>query len=474
MNIRLIMKNTGALTASTTLSRAIAFFVGILLARYLGPESMGLYAKAYAFVNIFSYFNELGLSQLMVREGSRDSTKLPLYYGNALLVKAVMVVIVFAVMMLCLAQTGFSWLQCELIIILGVGMALNNINQTVYNYYQTKQNMAAAAGYQFLEALFIAVLTLGVIFIGGLGVLAVMAAHLAAFALVFILLQLAMRKQVNPVVDLRKIPRMIGEGLPFGLQRAVNAMIPNASIFVLSLMLVSDAEAGLFRVAQSLVVALIFLPNAFASALYPVLFQLGAGDQNQHQEVMEKVFKILAAVGIPGSFLMWITAPRIIDLLYGAKYADSAAIFAVLSWYFALECLNYPLGDVLTTKNRPWQRAVLQGISLGLLVALTVWAQSRFGLMGSAWAILAVEAFLFWGYYIYIRVRMYPIRIWRQLPGVVLASLAMTGVAWLTLNLHFLIEVSAAAVAYAVVLFVVDKDLRYLLKKALRRSPEVG
>lgn len=471
MNIRHVIKNTGALTVSTTLSRAMAFLIGIPLARYMGPESMGLYAAAYAFVNIFSYFNELGLSQLMVREGSRDSAKLPVYFGNALLVKMAAVVIVFMVMLLCLALTGFSRLKCELIIILGLAMAFNNINQTVYNYYQARQNMAAVAGFQFLESLLIAVLTLGVIFVTHQGVLAVTVTHLMTFALVSFLLLLATRKQVKPVADVPGIPRMIGAGLPFGLQRAVSSIIPNASVFVMSLLLVPDADVGLFRMAQSPVVALVFLPNAFINSIYPILFQLGAGDPLRHQTVMEKVFKILAAVGIPGSFLMCMTAPRIIGFLYGDKYAGSAMIFAVLSWHFALECLNYPLGDVLTTKNRQWQRAVLQGIGLALLVALTFWAQPRFGLMGSAWAILAVEAFLFLGYYIFIRLKMYPIRIWRQLPTVMAASLIMIGVAYLTRNWHPLFVVSAAA-AYVFVLFAIDKELRFLLKLVLRRSPK--
>lgn len=468
MNIRHIIKNTGALTMSTTLSRAMSFLIGIPLARYMGAESMGLYAKAYAFVNIFSYFNELGLSQLMVREGSRDSRKLPVYYGNALLVKTIAVVIMFFVMLLCMTLTGFSWFQCELIIILGLAMGFNNINQTVYNYYQTKQDMVTVAKYQFLESFLIAALTLVIIFVTHQDIFAVTVTHLISFALISFLLLLSMRKQVRPVVDVPGIPRMIGDGLPFGLQRAVNSILPNVSVFTLSLLLISDAEVGLFRVAQSLVITLVFLPNAFINSIYPILFQLGAGDPLQHQKTMEKVFKILAAVGIPGSFLMCLAAPEIISLLYGEEYAGSAVIFAVLSWHFALECLNYPLGDVLTTKNRQWQRAILQGLSLVFLIVLTIVLQTRYGLIGSAWAIIVVEIFLFLGYYVFIRLKVYPIRIWRQLPGVLLATLVMTAVAYFTLSWHILFIIGAAA-AYVLVLFLIDKEVRFLFKQILKR-----
>jgi O-antigen/teichoic acid export membrane protein len=468
MNIRHIIKNTGALTAATFLSRAIAFIVNIPLARYLGAEGMGLYFAAYAFVNIFSYFNELGVSQLMVQDASRDRRLLPVYFGNALLVKGIAVVVVFLVMLLCLVFMPYGETLCGLIVILGVAMGFNSINQTIYNYYQTRERMAVAAGYQFLQSLLIGLLTLGVIYVTRPGVVAVTVTHLVSYGLVTGLLVLAVRKEVRPVPDVSKLPKMIAGGLPFGVQRAVNSAFPHVSLLVLSaLLLVPEGEMGLFGVAQSLVVALVFLPNSFAQSIYPILFKMGADDRVRHQRAMEMVFKILAAVGIPASFFLWLLAPQIIDWLYRDKYAGAAPVFAVLCWYFALECLNYPLGDVMTTMNRQKERAVLQGVSLGLLAGLTLWLQPLYGLVGAAWAVLLVEGFLFAGYYIFIRLKMYPIRIWRQFPTVLGASLVMLGVAYGCKGWHPLLAAALAGAAYMLVLLVLDRDLRGLVKRVV-------
>jgi O-antigen/teichoic acid export membrane protein len=472
MNLRNVAKNTGALTVANLLNRTMAFLVSIPLAVYLGEEMLGLYAQAYAFVNIFSYFNELGLSQLMVQDASRDKSKLPLYFGNALLVKVTAIVVVFLIMLLCMVLMGYSGTLCVMIIILGLGMGFNNFNQTVYNYYQTKEKMSVAAGFQFLESLLIALMTLGVIFVTRQGVVAVTAAHLISFGLLTILLLLALRKQIRPVVDVSRIPQMIAKGIPFGLQRAVNNIFPNVTILLLSLLLVAKADIGIFRAAQNLVVPLVFLPNAFAQSIYPILFRLGANDKIGHQKAMEKVFKILAAVGIPASFFLWMLSSEIIHLLYRGKFEASAAVFAALCWYFAFECLCYPLGDVMMTMNRRWQRTIIQGSGLVLLVALTLWAQARYGLMGSVWAILLVEVFLFLSYYIYIRLKMYPIRIWRQLPSVLAASACMMGTAYLVKSWNPVLVACTAAAVYSVVIFVIDNDMRFLLKRVLKRSSE--
>jgi len=473
VNIRNVVKNTGALTMASVLSKAISFLVNIPLALHLGKEALGLYATAYAFVNIFSYFNEFGLSQLMVQDASRDSSKLPVYFGNALLVKVAAAIGIFLIMMLCMMlMTSFSEIQCVMIVILGIAMGFNNVNQTIYHYYQAKEKMSTAAGFQFLDTLLIATLTLGVIYVTHQGVVAVTVAHLMTYVLLTVLLFLALRKRIRPVVDKSIIPQMIGMGMPFGVQRAVSNIFPNVTILVMAQLLVSEGEIGIFRVAQNLVVPLVFLPNAFSQSIYPILYRLGVGDQTRHQNSMEKVFKILAAVGVPASLFLWMLSSEIIHWVYRGQYDAAAPVFAMLCWYFALECLKSPLGDVMMTSNRRWQRTIIQGIGLVLLVGLTVWAQPRYGLVGCVGAILAVEAFQFIGYYVYIRLKMYSIRIWRQLPPILAASLIMMGTAYLVKSWHPLLVACLSASMYFVMLFAIDKELRLLLMRILRGSPD--
>ncbi|MCL1789763.1 MAG: flippase [Peptococcaceae bacterium] len=498
MDFQVVVKNTGLMTVSTMLNKVMQFVVGILLARYLGLVGFGLYSAAYAFVNIFSYFHELGVSQLMVQDCSRDRTKLSLYFGNALFVKVVAIVVVsvfmFAVLLICWMWLDFDTAQCMMIIILGIAMGFYNVSQTFFSYYQTIEKMSVTAGFQFLQALLIAIMTLGVLFVthngavlrvskylvsyfsvsASQGATAVTATHLISYVLITVLLLLVLRKQPKPIKDVSKLPKMVGEGLPFGLQRAVSSIIPNATIFVMSILVVSSEEVAIFRAAQILVITLVFLPNTFAYAIYPILFRLGAGEQIRHQTAMEKVFKILAAVGIPVSFFFCVFSTEIIGLIYGAEYSSSAVVFAVLSWYFALECLSYPLGEALMTRNRQWQRTIMQGVCLILLVGLTLWAQPRYGLMGSSWSILLVEGFLFLGYYLYIRVRMYPIRIWRQLPSVLMSSALAIGLAYLIRNWHVVLVACLAAMVYFAVLFAIDKDLRQLLLRILFKGSTDG
>ena len=95
-------KNTSWLFAEKVLRMAVGLFVGIWVARYLGPERFGLLSYAQSFVGLFTAFAALGLDGIVVRELVKDSTKENELIGTAFWLKvmgafAVLVVLAFAV-----------------------------------------------------------------------------------------------------------------------------------------------------------------------------------------------------------------------------------------------------------------------------------------------------------------------------------------------------------------------------------------
>src|ERR1051325_10626811 len=67
-NLRKIVGNTGWLLADRILRLGVGLFVGVWVARYLGPEQFGLYNYALAFAGLFGAFATLGLDSIVVRD----------------------------------------------------------------------------------------------------------------------------------------------------------------------------------------------------------------------------------------------------------------------------------------------------------------------------------------------------------------------------------------------------------------------
>ena len=458
MDTRLIAKNATALGISGVLAKAITAVVGIFVTRYLGPGPFGDYSTAYAFVGTIILFSELGMSQYMVQEASKNEGVLPRYFGNTLFFKSIMVILCYTLMLIFMFPAGYTTTVKIMIVVLGGAVCFNSLNQSVYNFYQAKQQMYIAAGFQFLTTAMIGGLTLLVI-LTGMGVVAITATHLITYVLISLLLFFALRKKVRPEVDTKAIPFMVKGGLPFGIHRIFYYVFLQLSILVLSLT-TTNIEVGIYSAAYKLVLMLIFLPSLLTSALYPVLYQLGATDKDKHQYTIEKVFKMLTAVGIAGSVLLFVLAEPLIIWLYAGKFNASIPILMIVAWFLALECMSYSLGDVLTTTNRQWQRTLVQGSGLLILFLLIIILTPYVGIFGAAYALIIVEAYIFLGYYILVRQGVYKIRIWRQLPIILLASISMAATAWILIGWNPLISAALAGIIYCLVLIVLDSDFR--------------
>lgn len=64
--------NTSWLFGEKILRIIVGLFVGIWVARYLGPERFGLFSYAQSFVGLFSAIATLGLDGIVVRELVKD------------------------------------------------------------------------------------------------------------------------------------------------------------------------------------------------------------------------------------------------------------------------------------------------------------------------------------------------------------------------------------------------------------------
>ena len=470
MELRLVLKNAAALSVASVLSKAISAVVGISVTRYLGPEIFGEYSVALAFVGTFILFADFGLSNYMVQEGSRDESILPLYLGNTLLFKLFSLLIIFALMLVLMPEVYNQSIQ-SMVLVFGLAGGLNALHSTVYNYFQTKQQMYIAAMYQFFSTFLIGALTILVVINKG-NVLMISVAQLATTLLISLMLYIHLRRHIRLEFKPRRLIEMLKGGLPYGMAVIFLYVYFQIDMFMLSLML-PPLEVGIYKAAYGLIAILLFIPGILTSVLYPILFQLGVESKEQHRGTIEKIFKVLSAVGIPGSVLLFVLADPLISWLYNNRFPQSIPIMMLVSWVFALECLSFSLGDVLTTTNRQWTRVWIQGGAAVLKVALNIYAIPRYGIYGASVATLITELFVFVTYYLIVRRQVYKIQTWRQLPIIVLAALAMGLTAFFLRHLHPLASASIAGILYLIILISLDKDFQriggYILRQITRR-----
>lgn len=88
-NLRKILANTGWLFADRASRMAVGLFVGVWVARYLGPDEFGLYSYVIALVYLLSPLATLGLDGIVVRDIIREPKAVQEILGSAFFVKFV-------------------------------------------------------------------------------------------------------------------------------------------------------------------------------------------------------------------------------------------------------------------------------------------------------------------------------------------------------------------------------------------------
>lgn len=82
-NVQKIIGNVGWLFFDKVLRMGVGLFVGVWVARYLGPERFGIMSYGIAFVGLFSAIGTLGLNGIVVRDLVRNPADKDATLGTA-------------------------------------------------------------------------------------------------------------------------------------------------------------------------------------------------------------------------------------------------------------------------------------------------------------------------------------------------------------------------------------------------------
>jgi O-antigen/teichoic acid export membrane protein len=145
------------------------------------------------------------------------------------------------------------------------------------------------------------------------------------------------------------------------------------------------ASVAAYNAVFRLVEALRLLPAAVMAVALPQVFRATT------REPLTRVAALVTAVGLMISAGLWIAAPRLVPLLYGAAYADAASVFRILLLSFPLMSLNYALTHQVIGWNGHRAYAAACGAALAVNVALNARLLTTMGIAGAAWATVVTE-----------------------------------------------------------------------------------
>jgi len=390
--IQRIAKNTGVLFVANVGGHVLSFFYVMYTGRYLGPSNFGILTFALAFTGIFSVLTDFGLQPLTVREVARDKSLASKYIANISGMKIILVTITFGLIVLTINLLGYPEQTIKVVCLIGLSVIFGAFTTMFYSIFQAYERMEYQSLGQILNS---ALMFVGVIFamkfklsVVEFGMLYFL---ISIIGLVYSFTILRIKFSNSSLAWLqRKIEvdwgfwkSTIKEALPFGLAMTFVMIFYWIDSVMLSLMK-GDTVVGWYNAAYRMVLFLLFIPNSFIAAIYPVTSKFYMTSKDSLRLIYKKAFKYLTILGIPIGVGTTLLAKRIILLIFGTEYMNSIFPLQILVWSSVFIFMSFSFANLFNSLNRQILVTKIAGIAVILNVGLNLILIPKYSLIGAS------------------------------------------------------------------------------------------
>jgi O-antigen/teichoic acid export membrane protein len=398
---RRILLNASALSVAEGIGQLANFVFVISFARTFGATQMAYYSVAMASGSIAALFMTLGTPNLLVREFSRDLTRVTACLGVLLPVQGLLALL--------------AWLVATAITVLLVGDSRAITVALAICAYQVLLRLAAVLNAPLMAnekmvrisvanvayRLFTLVLGLAAIHFGAGPTLVAWTFVVGAvsyFAVAWwqnftLFGQPTFRWAPREASDLFKL------SAPFFGITAFTVIYGRGAVLMLSAIATAHA-VGLYAAADRLMVAVALVPTMLGSAVYPALTRVAARSRVEVRALCGRSVLMMISITVPLAVVFTVFAHRLISVLFGALYLQAAPVLQILTWTLPIVGVQSLLGSQLVAVNQQHAlaRARLSGLTLFVLLSpFLIW---KFGFPGAALAVLVSDTVLLFTYLI--------------------------------------------------------------------------
>ncbi|EQB39811.1 hypothetical protein M947_04340 [Sulfurimonas hongkongensis] len=418
-------KNTSWLFGEKILRMIVGLFVGIWVARYLGPEQFGLFSYAQSFVGLFTAIATLGLDGIVVRELVKDKSIRDELIGTAFWLKlmgAFGVLLVLAVAVNFTSNDSYTNLLVFIIASATIFQSFNVIDL----YFQSKV-LSRYVVYANIISLFISSIVKVVLILSG--------APLIAFAWVVLLDSFVLacgfvyfyiyhfyhftpdtKSQAIRHFALRyKIPFKI-QNLKFKKSTAIS-LLKDSWPLILSAIVISiymkidqvmikemlDSQVvGQYAAAVRISELWYFIPMVIVSSLFPAIINAKKQSEKLYYIRLQKLYNMMVWLAIAIALPMTFLSDWVVDLLYGEQYNQAGSVLMIHIWAGVFVFLGVASGKWLLSENLQIFSTINTSIGAVINVGLNYILIPKIGVDGAAWATLfsyfiaAYFSLLFW------------------------------------------------------------------------------
>lgn len=371
------------------------FFVGLWLARYLGPSSYGIYNYIISLTTIFITIGMFGTPEILVKKilDSNGAPKVALSSGfNLRLILS---------LFLFFALVAYSYFEesseVQNYIIISAFAIFFQPFEVVDSFFRAKVLAKKSSIGRMVQLVLSAILKI---------LLIVYKAPLVWFYLVFVLdglfysaLILISYLKENPgffsfKFDFTLMKEIARESLPLMIIAVTSLMLNRFDLVIIGNLL-TKADVGFYSAASKTVEIGGLFATLISLSLFPAILHAKKSDKELYLKRMAMLNRLLVAGGGVLTLIVFIFAGPIIKVLFGEQYSSSGNILKMLSFNLLFVSFYQVSFRWYLSENLQKLMMIKTLIAVGVNITLNFILIPMYGIMGSAIASI-VSGFIFY------------------------------------------------------------------------------
>ena len=370
----------------------VSLFVGIYVARYLGPERFGLLGYTLSFVWLFSSLASVGLDEILVRELVKSPEQRNNLLGTVFWLKVCGTLVMGTTIALVLKYTVEDQQTYWMIALITFGFLFQATNVVDF-YFQSQVQSKFAVRAQAIQLILTSLFKIYLVWNQAELIWFAFALMLDQ-AVVAVLFLLVYHWKIGwfPFFSFRwkQAKKLMRDAWPLIFAGMVVSVYMKIDQVMLKEML--DVKAvGVYAAAVKLCEAWYFLPTALIASLFPAVIEAKIKSKTLYDKRVQNLYDLMVwsslAVALPTTLL----ADWVILILYGTDFQEAADVLRIYIWAGVFVTLGIASSKWLIAENL--QRYLFLRTILGALlnVGFNLWLIPIYGIKGAAIATLVAQ-----------------------------------------------------------------------------------
>ena len=387
-----ILRNAAALFLVSVFAKGMGLIIAVLIARFLGPDAMGLYALLFSIAMLLEAFISIGLANSLIRDvAARPNQASNLFFSTLKLVVMISLVpaVVLALAAVLVDDTGATRAS---LLVMAAGTPVSGAFVLCQAVLQGTERVLLLTWVTFLARM-LSLIWLAFVLFQGAGVEAAFGSRLMFQGLataVFITVLWRARTDVAADFTVRSL---FTRSLPFALIRTIGELNIRVPSLVLPGMM-GFALSGVFDTANRIRGILAMTMAAPIVGMMPSFARHFADPGSQSDRFIGYSVKYMCLVMTAVATVIGLGAEWIISLLFGPAFSGALLPLQILIWAQALVAVDAVLQQVMLAAGREYTAVRHSVVGVAAQLALIVVLGYALGLPGAALSVLLSSALM--------------------------------------------------------------------------------